>query len=158
MSAPHPGGGRRGDRAGGYALAFGAAASYGTSAVLIRAGLARYGAPLTGVTVALLVGALTLAPLAAGAYRARGPGWRPGRAAILFACASGLTSLLGFGSTTLALALLPVVVAAPITNTYPLVTVLLVRLLLRGSEPLTRRAVLGAALIVAGVILVTLAR
>lgn len=142
----------------GYLLAFGAAAAYGTSAVLIRAGLARYGAPLTGLTIALLVGVLALAAPAARAYRGREATGRPGGTAVGFACASGLTSLLGFGSNTLALGLLPVVLVAPISSTYPLITVLLVRLFLRGSERITRRTVLGAALIVAGVILVTLAR
>ncbi len=154
MSAP----GGKPVRRSGYLLAFGAATAYGTSSVLNRAALQEYGAPLTGVTIALAVGLLAMAPLALRAYRAGkadGAAARPDRTAILFACASGLSSLLGFGSITFALSRLPVVVATPISSAYPLVTVLLVRLFLRGSEPLTRRTVLGALLIVAGVVLVT---
>jgi len=147
----------RPDRSG-YLLALGAAASYGTSAVLIRTGTTRYGAPLTGITIALLVGMLALAPLAARARKSQEPGWKPGRTAILFVFASGLSSLLGFGSNTVALSLLPVVVVTPISSAYPLVAVLLVRLFLHEHEQVTRRTALGAVLVVAGVILVTLSR
>jgi drug/metabolite transporter (DMT)-like permease len=142
----------------GYALALGAAASYGTSAVLIRAGLTRYSSPLNGITIALGVGALALAPLALRAARVQGKGWRPDRAAVLFILASGVSSLFGFGSNVLALSLLPVVVVTPISSIYPLITVLLVRLFLRHHERVTRQTVLGALLVVSGVILVTLAR
>jgi len=142
----------------GYALALGAAASYGTSAVLIRAGLTRYSSPLYGITIALGVGALALAPLALRAARVQGKGWRPDRAAVLFILASGVSSLFGFGSNVLALSLLPVVVVTPISSIYPLITVLLVRLFLRHHERVTRQTVLGALLVVSGVIFVTLAR
>ena len=142
----------------GYALALGAALAYGANAVIIRAGLERYGGPLTGAMIALAVGLTTMLPLAAAAWRAQGAGWRPDRAAVLFVLASGLSSLFGFVSNIFALSVLPVVVVTPITSTYPLVTVLLVRLFLRHHERITRRTVLGAACVVAGVILVTLAR
>ncbi len=157
MSAP----GGKPVRRGGYLLAFGAATAYGTSSVLNRAALREYGAPLSGVTIALAVGLLAMAPLALRAYRAGkadGAAARPVRTAILFACASGLSSLLGFGSITFALSRLPVVVATPISSAYPLVTVALVLLFLRQTEVVSRRTMLGAALIVAGIILVALNR
>ncbi len=143
---------------GGYLLAFGAAASYGTAAPLLKIGLRQYGSVLTGITIALAVGLLAVAPLAFAAWRGQGAGWRPDRRATLFVLASGCTALLGFGSNTYALSQLPVVVVAPISSSYPLVTVLLVRLFLRQSEAITRRTVLGATLIVAGVICVTLSQ
>ncbi|HEX5504469.1 MAG TPA: DMT family transporter [Thermomicrobiales bacterium] len=142
----------------GYALALVAALAYGANAVIISAGLARFGGPLAGATIALAVGLVTMTPLAVVAWRAEGAGWRPDRAAVLFVLASGLSSLFGFGSNIFALSVLPVVVVTPITSTYPLVTVLLVRLFLRRHEQVTRRTALGAVLVVAGVILVTLAR
>ena len=162
MSAP-PSAGDSGSDIGGFAFAFGAAAAYGTAAVLIRAGLNEYGSPLTAITVALLTGVLALAPLAFRAHRARareGPRQDGGanHTAIYFVLASGLSSLLGFSSNTLALSLLPVVVVAPISSIYPLITVLLVRLFLHRSERITTQTVLGAVLIVAGVILVTIFR
>lgn len=155
MSAPgRPG---RSERIG-YLLAFGAAAAYGINAVLNRAGLARYGAPLSAIVIALLVGVISLAPLAFHAYRAQGVGWRPEGRAILFILASGLCAITAYSAHVLALSLLPVVVVAPISSAYPLVTVLLVRIFLQGQEQVNRRAVLGAVLVVAGVVLVTLAR
>lgn len=145
-------------RGGGYALAFGAAAAYGTAAVLIRRGLLRYGSPLTAIVVALVVGVLALAPLALAAWRGQGAGWRPERRALLFVLASGLSAMIGFGANTYALSRLPVVVVSPISSAFPLVTVLLARVFLRGSERVNGRTIAGAALIVAGVILVTLSR
>lgn len=142
----------------GYLFAFGAATCYGTAAPLLKIGLREYGSVLTGITVALAVGLLAIAPLAFAAWRSQGPGWRPDRRATLFILASGCTALLGFGSNTFALSKLPVVVVAPISSTYPLITVLLVRLFLRQSEAISRRTVLGALLIVAGVICVTLSQ
>lgn len=137
----------RPDRAG-YLFAFGAATAYGANAVLNRAGLERYGAPLAAVVVALVAGVLALAPLA----------WRPERRAVGFILASGLCAIVGYSASILALSLLPVVVAAPISGAYPLVTVLLARLFLRTEERVNRRTVLGAVLVVAGVALVTLGR
>lgn len=147
----------RPDRAG-YLFAFGAATAYGTNAVLNRAGLERYGAPLAAVVIALVAGVLALAPLAWRAYRAQGAAWRPERRAVGFILASGLCAIVGYSASILALSLLPVVVVAPISGAYPLVTVLLARLFLRTEERVNRRTVLGAALVVAGVALVTLGR
>ena len=149
------------DRRAGYAFALGAALCYGSSAVLIRAGLNRYGGPLTAIAIALVVGTLAVAPLALHSYRsqrARNKAWGPGRGALLFVVASGLVSLLGFTSNTIALSLLPVVIVTPVSSAFPLFTVVLVRLFLRSQEPLNRRTVLGALCVVAGVALVTLAR
>jgi drug/metabolite transporter (DMT)-like permease len=142
----------------GYAFALGAAASYGTAAPLLKIGLREYGSVLTGMAIALTVGLLAIAPMAFAAWRSQGEGWRPERRALLFVLASGCTAFMGFGSNTYALSQLPVVVVAPLSGTYPLVTVILVRLFLRHSEALTRRTVLGAILIVAGVICVTLSQ
>lgn len=152
MSAPD-----RTERSG-YLFAFGAALAYGINAVLNRAGLAWFGSPLVAIAIALAAGLLALAPLAARAYRAEGTGWRPERRAVGFILASGLSAITGYSANILALTLLPVVVVAPISSAYPLVTVLLVRLFLHTDEALNRRTVLGAVLVVAGVALVTLAR
>lgn len=149
---------RRGIERSGYLFALLAALAYGTNAVLLRRGLNAYGSPLRAVVIALIVGVLVLAPLAARAYRAQGAGWRPEPRATGFILISGISAIIGYTANVLALSLLPVVVAAPISATYPLVTVLLVRLFLRGHEDLNWRIILGAALVVSGVILVTVAR
>jgi drug/metabolite transporter (DMT)-like permease len=142
----------------GYLFAFGAAAAYGTSAVLIRSGLAAYGAPFTAITIATFTGLVVLSPLAIGSWRSQGKGWRPDRRSLLFVLASGLCAVTGFSSNTLALSQLPVTVVAPISSAYPLVTVLLVLIFLRRHEVVSWRTMLGAALIVSGIILVALNR
>lgn len=142
----------------GYLIALLAALAYGTNAVLTRRGLNTYGSPMRAVVIALVVGVIVLAPLAVRAYRAQGEGWRPERRATGFILVSGICAIIGYASNVLALSLLPVVVAAPISATYPLVTVLLVRIFLRGHEELNWRIALGAALVVSGVVLVTIAR
>jgi uncharacterized membrane protein len=101
---------------------------------------------------------LVLAPFAVRAFRAEGEGWRPERRALLFILFSGLAAILGYCANVLALSVLPVVVVAPISSTYPLVTVFLVRLFLRGHEEVNRRMALGALCVVTGVILVTVFR
>lgn len=142
----------------GYLIAFGAALAYGTNAVLTRRGLSHYGSPLRAIVIALVSGVLALAPFALRAYRAQGDGWRMERRASLFIIFSGLCAILGYCSNVLALSLLPVVVVAPISASYPLVTVFLVRLFLRGHEEINLRMVLGAVCVVTGVILVTVFR
>ncbi len=142
----------------GYLFAFGAAAAYGTSGVLIRAGLIAYGSPFTGITIATLTGLVVLSPLAFGSWHSQGKGWRPERRALLFIIASGLCAIIGFGANTLALSVLPVTIVAPISSAYPLVTVVLVLLFLRRSEIVSWRTMLGAALIVCGIVLVALNR
>ena len=142
----------------GYLIAFGAAVAYGTNAVLTRRGLAQYGSPIRAIVIALTAGVLVLAPFAIRAYRAEGDGWRPERRALLFIIFSGLSAILGYCSNVLALSVLPVVVVAPISSTYPLVTVFLVRLFLRGHEEVSLRMLLGALCVVTGVILVTVFR
>ena len=142
----------------GYLFAFGAAAAYGTSGVLIKTGLNNYGSPFTAITIATITGLVVLSPLAFASWRSQGKGWRPERRALLFILASGLCAITGFSSNTLALSTLPVTIVAPISSAYPLVTVLLVLIFLRQSEIVSWRTMAGAALIVAGVILVALNR
>jgi drug/metabolite transporter (DMT)-like permease len=142
----------------GYLIAFTAAAAYGTNAVLTRRGLAHYGHPFRAIVIALIVGVVVLAPLAFRAWRAQGAGWRPERRALLFILASGLCAIMGYSANVIALSLLPVVVVAPISSTYPLITVFLVRVFLRQHEEVSHRMILGAVCVVAGVIMVTVFR
>jgi uncharacterized membrane protein len=142
----------------GYLIALTAALAYGTNAVLTRRGLGKYGSPMNAIIIALVVGVSVLAPLAVRAWRMQGEGWRPQRRATLFILFSGLSAILGYCANVLALSVLPVVIVAPISATYPLVTVFLVRLFLRGHEEVNWRIALGALFVVTGVILVTVGR
>jgi drug/metabolite transporter (DMT)-like permease len=138
----------------GCLLALGAATAYGVNAVVIRQGIELFGVALPGLAVSMLVGLLCMAPISLRAL----PPTRPAPKAVGFIVLSGLAASVGIGSYTLALTQLPVSVVSPISSVYPLVTMLLARLFLQQSERVTWRMALGAALVVAGVILVALGR
>jgi transporter family protein len=139
----------------GYLLALGAATAYGINAVVIREGVQRFGVALPGLAVAMLVALLSMGLVSLRQRPPRGP--FPGRA-FLFIVLSGLCSSVGIGSYFLALSQFPISLVVPISSIYPLVTLVLARLFLQQSERITWRAGLGAAFVVAGVILVALSR
>ena len=58
----------------------------------------------------------------------------------------------------LALDRAPVVLVAPLTGTYPLVSILLAYIFLKRMERLSWRTLLGAMLVVAGVALIAIGR
>ena len=67
---------------------------------------------------------------------------------------SGCASALGVSGWYLALDITPVVVVAPIVAIYPLVTIAVAYLFLRGIEKVTRQTVVGAIIVVTGVLFV----
>jgi drug/metabolite transporter (DMT)-like permease len=138
----------------GALLALGAATAYGVNAILVKEGIQRFGVALPGLVVALVVGLASMVPLA---LRSR-PSVRPPAGAVVFLVLSGFCASIGIGSYFLALAILPVSVVAPISNAYPLVTLLIARVFLKRSERVTWRIGLGAACVVAGVALIALNR
>lgn len=138
----------------GALFAFGAATAYGINAVLVKEGIQRFGVTLPGLIIAVTVGLLGMAPLSVRAW----PSKRPPARSIGFMMASGLCAACGIGSYFLALSLLPVSVVAPISSAYPLVTLALARVFLNRSERVTWRIALGAACVVAGIVIITLTR
>lgn len=139
----------------GYALALGAAVSYGLGNVVAKALTQNYGSPFMVAAISLLFGVALLTPLAGrGALR----GLRPsaeGRGNLAFAAASGVAGACGVISLYLALERAPVVIVSPISNVSPLVTLLLAHLFLeRRLERVTRWILVGTLLTVAGVVLV----
>ncbi len=77
------------------------------------------------------------------------------RRCLPFYLAAGLAVSLGMVSIYYALDLGKVVVVIPISSTAPLFTLILTALFLKGVERVTLRIVLGAALIISGVVLLT---
>jgi transporter family protein len=138
----------------GALLALGAATAYGINAILVKEGIQRFGVALPGLTVSVAVGLLGMALVSLRTPPAK----RPPARSIGFMLLAGLCAACGVGSYFLALSLLPVSVVVPISSAYPLVTLALARLFLNQSEHLTWRTALGAACVVAGVIIVALAR
>jgi drug/metabolite transporter (DMT)-like permease len=138
----------------GLLFAFGAAISYGSSQVLTRHSVSDLAPPLVGTLLALIWGTtgfflITLRSLAE----------RPGdlrRGAVYFVGA-GLFSAAGVMFMFQALSRGEVVIVSPVLATNSLFTLVLAAMLLRGVERITARVVLGAALVVAGVVVLTVA-
>ena len=138
----------------GYALALGAAASYGGTNPLAKELTQSYGSPLMVTAISLLFGTLLLAPVAGrDALRdVRVAGSDPGF--VIFAGLSGLAAVAAVISLYYALQRSDVVIVSPIVATNPLLTLLLAQTFISRLERITREVVYGSALVVGGVIVV----
>jgi drug/metabolite transporter (DMT)-like permease len=136
----------------GIACAFGAAISYGASQVLTRHSVSDLAPPLTGSAIALCWGTLGFFFISARGLREPSNDFR--RGALLFVCV-GIFSSLGVVGLFQALERGPVVLVSPVVSVNPLFTLLFAALLLREVERITAQVVLGALLVVAGVVVLT---
>jgi drug/metabolite transporter (DMT)-like permease len=133
----------------GVLAAVGSALSYGVRPLFLKFGLEAADLPLTAAFVgatAALVYALSFGDRS-GLLRAhREPAFG------LFTFAGGLQAV-GFLAIAMGLSGGEVSVVYPVTSSAPLFTLLFTAVLLRGKERLTRQIVVGAVLVVLGVIL-----
>jgi drug/metabolite transporter, DME family len=132
----------------GYGFALAAGVAYGLNNVLIKQGLNAYKHPLWGASIALTSGTLMLLFISLPALRNIAADRRRG---LLVLLAAGVSSAVGVACSYTALSLAPVSVVSPVTATFPLWTLLGVRLFLARSERVSWLMVIGAALVVAGV-------
>ncbi|MSQ31520.1 MAG: hypothetical protein EXR64_05830 [Dehalococcoidia bacterium] len=137
----------------GAAFAFSAALAYGGSQVLTRQGIGHLAPPLVGSLIALFWGTLGFAILSARTLGGRGDHFR--RGAIYFAVA-GIFSAMGVLLMFFALGRGQVVIVSPVLATNPLFTLLFAAMFLRGVERITLRIILGALLVVAGVVVLSI--
>ncbi len=131
----------------GLLAAFGSAISYGIRPLFLKFGLDRADVPLTAAfigAVAALAYASTLTPLGELRTELRKPSMG------LF-MVGGVLQAFGFLALTFGLSVEDVSVVYPITSTAPLFTLVFTGLLLRRTERLTPRIVVGAMAVVGGV-------
>lgn len=131
----------------GLLAAFGSALSYGIRPLFLKFGLDRADVPLTAAFIgalAALAYASTLTPL----HKLRDEIRKP---SIGFFLAGGVLQAFGFLALTFGLSVDDVSVVYPITSTAPLFTLFFTGLLLRRTERLTPRIVIGAMAVVGGV-------
>lgn len=132
----------------GLLAAVGSAISYGVRPLFLKWGLEAASLPLTGAFIGTIVSVIFAALLTprrelwAGLH---GPG------AGLFAT-SGILQALGFLALTFGLSKAPASVVYPVTSAAPLCTILFTALVLRKTERLNWRTVLGTCAIIVGVI------
>ncbi len=134
----------------GFALV--AALSYGGSQVLTRQAVSNLAPPLVGTFIALFWGTLGFALLSVRNLGPRPERFRRGAA---FFIGAGVSSSLGVTLMFQALSRGEVVVLSPVLATNPLFTLLFAALLLRGVERITARHAVGTALVVAGVVVLS---
>ena len=136
----------------GVLFAFGAAISYGASQVLTRQSVTDLASPLTGSAIALFWGTLGFSLLAARGLRDRSVNFR--RGALLFTGA-GIFAAIGLIGLFQALERGTVVLVSPVVSVNPLFTLLFAAVLLREVERINLQVVIGALLVVGGVVVLT---
>lgn len=136
----------------GFLLALSTAVLAAASIILRKVGLEAIPYPALAAALTLCGAVLGLIPLVAWRWR-REP-FRAARTAVPPMVAGALLTSGGFLAYFLALNLGDASRVTPLSNTTPLFAVLLIRFAFRDVEQVTRRTLLGAALTVAGVILV----
>ena len=139
----------------GYLVSLGAAICYAATGVLTRKGLIEYAPPLVGLTISLVVGTLAFAitevhtPWSALASKRRG---------LYYFLLAGVAGALGLVANYFALSVAPVVLVSPIVSINPLISITWVWLFMQRSERVTIRVLVGALLVLAGVVLITVGR
>ena len=138
----------------GYGAAIGAAACYGTLAVLGRKIATDIAPPLVANSFSMILGTLVLMVVFQSQIRADFR-VRPSKKGWLFVALAGCASTWGVTFWFLALGEAPAILVAPLAAVHPLFSVLLALVFLRGMERVTARTILGTLLVIGGVILIT---
>ncbi len=136
----------------GVAFAMIAALSYGSSQVIARHAVTDLAPPLVGSFIALFWGTLGFAIISARNLGSRSPRFWRGAA---YFVGAGVFSSTGVVLMFTALSKGKVVILSPILATNPLFTLLFAAVFLRGVEQITKRHALGTALVVAGVVVLS---
>ncbi|MBI2856662.1 MAG: DMT family transporter [Chloroflexi bacterium] len=138
----------------GYLAGLAAGASYGAAQTVGKHVTTEFAPPLVGTAFALLFGLMYIS-IMFHRHIPRDLSTSPRRGFLWFAlsgiCSAGGVSLLYF-----ALDNAPLVVVSPVVAINPLITLVLAHLLLRRLERITVRTMLGAGLVVLGVLIVTI--
>ncbi|MGH7964709.1 MAG: EamA family transporter [Candidatus Binatia bacterium] len=129
-----------------------AALCYSTNPIMVKLGLDISNEPLLGATIGMAASTVVYTAYFLLTGQGRDLFAVPRRIGWYFALA-GIHSTLGMFAFFTALEHIPATVVAPLVSTAPLVTLLLSRLTLQGTEHITRFDVLGTVLIVVGVVL-----
>ena len=137
----------------GYALAIFAAACYGAGTLSGRVLSIQFGSPLIMAAGSMFFATLVLSPIYGreAVQRSTSSGWAPVYVLLAgFAAACAVISIY-FAVTREGSSIL---VLSPIVSCNPLVTLILARLFLRRTEPITRELVIGTLMAVGGVAMV----
>ncbi len=138
----------------GYAAALVAAMSYGTGAIVAKKAVTDVASPMTTTAFALLFGTLVMLVVLPGMSHRDFKG-TPRRSYVYIALA-GLSGVWGVAFYHLALLEAPVTLVTPVSSAYPLMAIAMVHFFMQRLERVTLRTLLGSALVVAGIGLVSI--
>jgi drug/metabolite transporter (DMT)-like permease len=136
----------------GYFCAISAAAIYGAMAVLAKKIATDFASPMVASSFSLLFGFLITAAIFG--KNAIDDGTRAPRKSWIFVLGAGCASAFGVSCWYLALTVAPVVIVTPVIAANPLVTIFLTAIFLRNVEQVTPRVILGAGLVIIGVVII----
>jgi drug/metabolite transporter (DMT)-like permease len=135
----------------GYLLSLGAAACYGSTQVIARFLVTGHAPPIVVAAFSFVFGTIYLMAIN---HRELRRGVRIPGPALVHTLLAGVAAAIGVIGMYFALARAPVVLIAPIVSVNPMITLLLAHLFLQRLERITIRLILGAFLVVGGVVLV----
>ena len=141
----------------GYLFSAAAAFSYGTSQVISRTVVRDMASPLVTSAFSLIFGVLFLYLFLFPTLN-RQIRQRNSRRGIILFMGSGVAAGVGVTSMYTGLKWAPVVVVSPVTAIHPLLAIGLSYFFLQHMERVTWRILLGALLVVGGVVMITLSQ
>ncbi len=139
----------------GYAAALGAAACYGTLAVLGKKVVSDIAPPLVATSFSMVIGTIILVAIFQQQIR-QDLIVRPALKGWVFVSLAGGSATWGVTFWYLALNQAPAVLVAPIASIHPVFSVLITLIFLRKTEHVSMKTVLGAVLVTFGVVIITL--
>ena len=137
----------------GYAAALVAAMSYGTGAIIAKKAVTDVASPMTATAFSLMFGMLIMLVVLPRTPRRDLTG--PPRRSYVFIALAGLSGVWGVAFYNLALAQAPVALVTTVSSSYPLMAIAMAHFFMQRLERVTLRTVLGSALVVTGIALVS---
>ncbi len=139
----------------GYLLSLFAAALWGVSHVVAKVGVTNLATPLVGATFSTFAGAGVFSAIAIRDHR---DVIHCQRTSLIFICLAGVFASLALAFQFMSFSLIPVIIASPLTCTYPIITAGMAPIFLKKEKKVTLRVILGAVCVVLGGALITLGR
>lgn len=136
----------------GFGFALCAAFLYAVSALIGKKITDDFSPPLVASAFSIFFGLLATGSVFFGTVNKEIRGLT--RRSLVLMSLSGCASALGVSGWYLALDITPVVVVAPIVAVYPLITIAIAALFLQGIEKVTKQTIIGAIIVVTGVLFI----
>lgn len=139
----------------GYILAFTSAIGYGTGTVLTKHLINLFPNPILVSALSLIIGTLIISIFYIKNLIQDFIKNKP-KKELVYGIFAGISSALGVNSLFIGLKFAPVSVASPVANTFPLVTIIVMKLFYGKLEKFTLETILGSLLIVSGIAMITI--